>query len=402
MKKILAWGDSPLATTGMGKVNNEILNRLVATGKYEVTFVGIHYFGGNYNRNTHPYNMVVANQDGRNLLGRNTFLTELSSDKWDIVFTHQDLLNINPIADLILEARKDLGFKWITYSPIDTDQLQLSDIRCIGTADFSATYSEFGKNVVTNLSKAVGKNLHSMWLGTDLDKFNTVTQKEKTSLRKDIFQIEDDETFVVLNVNANRLRKDLPRTILSFKAFSDKCPNSLLYIHAPKVDYGGDLERVAQVSGLDSSKIIYNPKLNPVFGVDELKMRDIYGCSDVVMSTSVAEGWGLSCTEAFACGVPTLFPKHTSLLEIIGSKENRGYFVGMAGNRVMDWNMGSYWFPLCDEKSGSDKLEYIYNNRNKALDKAKLALTWVKEHTWDAIGSKWVDIFDKIGDTDEP
>lgn len=197
------------------------------------------------------------------------------------------------------------------------------------------------------------------------------------------------------------MRKDLPRTILSFKKFSDKYPNSLLYIHATKVDYGGDLERVAQITGLDGSKIIYNPKLNPVFGVDEEKMRAVYGCADVVMSTSVAEGWGLSCTEAFACGIPALFPKHTSLVEIIGKKAERGYFVEMAGNRVMDWNMGSYWFPLCDEKSGADMLGYIYNNKDKALGKAKLASSWVKEHTWDSIGSKWVEIFDHIGDTNE-
>ena len=401
MKKILAWGDSPLATTGMGKVNHDILKILVATGNYEVTVVGIHYFGGNYNRNIYPYNMVVANQDGRNLLGRDTFLNELSSDKWDIVFTHQDLLNINPIADLVSEARRDLGFKWIAYSPIDTDQLQLSDIRCVGMADFAATYSEFGKKVVDNLSREVGNNLHSMWLGTDLSTFYPATDDEKKQLRKDIFGITNDDTFMVLNVNANRLRKDLPRTILAFKKFSDKYSNSVLYIHAPKMDYGGDLERVAQVTGLDNSKIIYNPKLNPVFGVDETKMRDIYCSTDAVISTSLAEGWGLSCTEAFACGIPTLFPKHTSLVEIIGKKAERGYFIDMAGNRVMDWNMGSYWFPLCDEKSGADMLEYIYNNRHKALDKAKLASDWVKEHTWNSIGSKWVEIFDHIGDVNE-
>jgi glycosyltransferase involved in cell wall biosynthesis len=161
------------------------------------------------------------------------------------------------------------------------------------------------------------------------------------------------------------------------------------------------MERVAQITGLDGSKIIYNPKLNPVFGVDEEKMRGVYGCADVVISTSVAEGWGLSCTEAFACGIPALFPKHTSLVEIIGKKSERGNFIEMAGNRVMDWNMGSYWFPLCDEKSGADMLGYIYNNRDKALGKAKLASSWVKEHTWDSIGSKWVEIFDHIGDTNE-
>jgi glycosyltransferase involved in cell wall biosynthesis len=395
-KKVLAWGDSPLSTTGMGKVNHEILKRIADTKEYEITFVGVHYFGNAYDKKEYPYTMVIADPDKKDMLGRFTFLSILSSQKWDIVFTHTDIVYANSVCDTILEQRDQTGFKWVCYSPIDNDQLLLEEIKSFNLADFSATYSKFGKNVITDLDKEVGDKVSAMWLGTDLDKFKPVTADEKQNLRKEIFKIEDDSTFLILNVNANRSRKDLPRTILAFKKFSDRYPNSILYIHAPQRDYGGDLEYIAKKTGISSDKIYFNPTLNSVHGIDEDRMRTIYGCADAVMSTSMAEGWGLSCTEAFACGIPTLFPRHTSLIEIIGESGERGSFIYPAPNRIFDWTIGTCWFPICDEESGRKGLEYIYNNRPNALKKAMLGREWVEEHTWDIIGSKWIEVFKEL------
>jgi glycosyltransferase involved in cell wall biosynthesis len=395
-KKVLAWGDSPLSTTGMGKVNQEILKRLVATREFEVTFVGVHYFGQDYDKKLYPYKMIVANPDKSDMLGRSTFLSILSSQNWDIVFTHTDLQYMNSITDRIIEERSKQNFKWISYSPIDNDQFLPGDIKCFENADFCATYSNFGKKVITDLSKEVGEKLTTMWLGTDLEKFKPVTFDEKVNLRKEIFGITDQNTFLVLNVNANRSRKDLPRTILAFKKFSDKYPNSILYIHAPQVDYGGDLEYIAKKTGLSLDKIYFNTSMNSLSGLDEKKMYTVYGCADAVISTSMAEGWGLSCTEAFACGIPVLFPRHTSLVEIIGESGERGTFIYLSSTKIFEWSLGLSWLPICDEESARKGLEYIYNNKPHATKKAMLARGWVEEHTWSQISEQWIEVFKEL------
>jgi hypothetical protein len=202
-KKILAWGDSPTSTTGLGKVNQEILKRLVATKEYEVTFVGVHYLGQEYDKKIYPYKMIVANPDKSDLLGRNIFLSILSSRNWDVVFTHTDLQYMNSITDFIVEERAKQHFKWIAYSPIDNDQFLIGDIKCFDKSNFPATYSNFGKKVITDLSSGVGNRLTTMWLGTDLEKFKPVTKEGKLQLRNEIFGITDPDTFLVLNVNAN-------------------------------------------------------------------------------------------------------------------------------------------------------------------------------------------------------
>ena len=45
-------------------------------------------------------------------------------------------------------------------------------------------------------------------------------------------------------------------------------------------------------------------------------MRSLYGAADLLLTTSLGEGWGLPVTEALACGTPVVVPMHTSLMEI--------------------------------------------------------------------------------------
>lgn len=391
MKTILAWGDSPTSTTGMGKVNQEILSKLAKTGEFEITVVGIHFDGGySVDTNRYPYHMIVADPDKRDMLGRNTFLRILASRKWDIVFTHQDLANINSICKHILQIKAETNFKWIVYSPVDNDQLIYSDLECMRNADFSATYSEFGKKVVDEIDRRI--KVETMWLGTDLSKFYPASKEEKKLFRKEIFGIEDD-IFLVVNVNANRPRKDLPRTILAFSLFNNEHKNSALYLHAPQVDFGGDLERISEITNTSKGRIYLNPNLHSTQGLDENLMRKVYCSADVVVSTSLAEGWGLSCTEAFACGIPAVFPNHTSLREIVGIGFERGQLIKIQDSRFFDWTIGNVWFPVCDEDHCSKLLAVTKNFPDLVEPKTKAALEWVKEHTWEIITDKWIKVF---------
>ena len=61
--KLLFFGDTPSGNTGFSTVSKNILKRLYATGKYDITVVGINYFGDPHDL---PYKIYPAayNQQG--------------------------------------------------------------------------------------------------------------------------------------------------------------------------------------------------------------------------------------------------------------------------------------------------------------------------------------------------
>lgn len=102
-----------------------------------------------------------------------------------------------------------------------------------------------------------------------------------------------------------------------------------------------------------------------------------------------------SSSEASACKKPMLFPKNTSLVEIIGEEEERGYFIKSGGDLNAFTCLGApdnnILRPTVDIYDMAAKLEHIYNNRKEALDKADRAYKEI--WTWKQVGEAWKDIF---------
>jgi glycosyltransferase involved in cell wall biosynthesis len=90
---------------------------------------------------------------------------------------------------------------------------------------------------------------------------------------------------------------------------------------------------MAAVSGENVSLNVVARQLGLVFGRDwahhgayfinghgataEAELHKYYNAADLLLSTSLGEGWGLSTTEALACGTPVAIPNHTSCREIM-------------------------------------------------------------------------------------
>jgi glycosyltransferase involved in cell wall biosynthesis len=131
----------------------------------------------------------------------------------------------------------------------------------------------------------------------------------------------EEGDFVILNVNKNEFRKDLLRTLEIVAVLrNEKLPVKLVLRTAPTSALGGiHLEKAAEQLGLELDKDwAYIP------AVPEEHMRRLYGAADLVLSTSLGEGWGFSITEALGCGTPVLAPGHTSCLDIYNQLEQYG------------------------------------------------------------------------------
>ena len=107
----------------------------------------------------------------------------------------------------------------------------------------------------------------------------------------------------------------------------------------------------------------------------------IYNSSDVVVSTTLGEGWGLSSTEAMATKTPIVFPNNTSLTEIVGS--DRGYLYP-SGETVDDYlvlpNDNEVVRPVGSVSEMAKLLVHVYDNRAEAEERAQNAYNWIRSN----------------------
>jgi glycosyltransferase involved in cell wall biosynthesis len=86
---------------------------------------------------------------------------------------------------------------------------------------------------------------------------------------------------------------------------------------------GIDCYRLSERLGLDVGTDIFFPKdFDENMGVSESELNKIYNTFDCFITTTTAEGWGLSIVEAMATKKLVVAPKHTSITEITDNGSN--------------------------------------------------------------------------------
>ena len=322
--KILVFADSPAVATGFGKVTKGIFKNLAETGKYEITIFGINDRGGWKDPVEHPYKIYpTAGAGSQDIYGFTRLLSILRGrdweirPPWDIVFTLNDpfilempLMGYNQglmhiMKDVLYKLYRDttkpeFWWKLISYWPVDSSLKGNWVADAIALPDYSVAYTKYGVQEIDKANKSLIKpseikNLY-IYHGTDVGDFFQVTPEEKKEFKMKFFKKNNinPDTFIVTCVARNQIRKDIPRTMKIFREFQKRRPDSFLYIHAKNEDAHGTLTEFARNFGLEQGRdwtIPSNFNENIGFPVSALNL--IYNASDVVISTSHGEGWGL-------------------------------------------------------------------------------------------------------------
>ena len=390
--------------TGFGQVSKNIIHQLNETNKYNFNIVGINYDGSHYDHNTWIGEVDPATNFLRqetDVYGRQVLLRKLSTEPVDILYIIQDTFIVSTIIDKILEIRsklpKERQFVIIYYFPIDGKPKKewISDVAL--KVDFPITYTKFAQDECYN---AIGKEfpLDIIYHGVNKDNFYYRTDRNVVDEFKAKNFPEHKDDFFVLNVNRNQPRKDMFRSMLAFKKFHEKVENSFLFINAQNSDVGGDLTEIGANCGLELYKDFSFPATNGFNANQGLPIEILnmfYNVADLVVSSTLGEGWGLSSVESMATKTPVLFPNNTSLTEIIGENEERGYLcksgkdddhhvcLGAIDNNILR--------PTIDITDMADKMLYIYNNYDEAMKKAEAAYIWVKD--WKSVCKQWLQVF---------
>ena len=413
-KSLLVWSDSVLATTGFGRVSYYILHALHATGKYDIDQLAINHFGDFYDKKQYPYCIMPARVDNPNdPYGNRMLLKSLMNKDYDYLFIINDSFVVHGVADKVLQIRQDKmaagkkGFKIVYYYPVDC-RLLPNATGMVEAADRSVAYTQFAKRETKRtLGKGSSCPTDVIYHGADCRTFRPVSRHEREMARARFFNVADDDTFIVVNVNRNSLRKDVAKTILAFSEFKKMVPNSILYLHMLAKDGGAsghvvDLTVPLREVGLKPGEDVFIPaNYSPATGVPPDVLNLLYNTGDLFLTTHCGEGWGLSGAEAMACRLPVVIPNNTSTPEIFGKDGDRGYIYDCKEQIFID---NSGFRPVGHLQDILDKLMEAYEDwqdgkagkstrQKEILDRAS---EFTRRFSWDNVCADWVTLFDEL------
>lgn len=399
MSKILYYGENPLNPTGFGQMSHQILKALAETG-WDIEVVATSVVEGQIDPSTYPYTIFPCPPGAEDMRNSPLMKEKLLEGDCDVFFYMGDFGANDDVFVWLGEAReKRPGLLSVAYCPLDCDILIAEAFGYMRCVNIPVVYTEHAKRRIEHYCPDLKGQISVIYPGCEPDVFYPLSPEERRQARKDLFYIEDDDLFLVVNVNRNQLRKDLARTMVCFHEFHKGHPNSMLYLHSVQNDLGGSLPIIALTAGLNVSgeggdrEIMFTP---PSFTLgtpfSRADLNRVYNAADLLISTSTGEGWGLATSEAMAAGTPVLVPGNTANLDIVGEDEERGYLMKTGGDiDHLMWIYGRSSNPrdIVHAQDCIKKLEHIYLHREEAYHKAQVAQRWTIANTWKAQGRKW-------------
>ena len=323
MRNILYYGDFD-TTTGFGKVSKRLIDIWSKDKDIMITVFAINNFAiDNYNYDDNVY-VIPATQfkkdENKDPYFRKEFLKLLYNGAYDAMFMLNDVEVVDSLSTHLRKVRAErdkenkIRTKYFLYFPIDSTPLE-SELKSISVFDSAHTFTEYGKNYANSILK---KKVKLAYHGIDFDDFY---KKDVSDKKKNLF---GEDAFVYGTVNKNSNRKDIATLILGFSEIKNKFKNSKLYIHCNPIEkYGVNLLRLLDRLNLKLNEDVFFPKIhNSEMSVSTEELNDIYNMFDCFVTTTTAEGWGLTITEAISCEIPVIAPMHTSIIEITGYGHN--------------------------------------------------------------------------------
>lgn len=404
-KKILCFFDYA-AKTGFGTVSKNLVREIRKHygNNIILEIVAINYFGEPYMEDDNTYVISAKLNDVNNDdFGRFYFLKRLKEIEYDGIFVCQDLGVITSFIEVMQHIQKDKkeknkkSFKSIFYFPVDSRLIRLLT-KNLDFFDLLVTYTEYGRQDILRLKPELKSKIKVIPHGNNSKDFYPLSDEERIKFRNEYFG-ENADKFIITNINRNQPRKDIPNTIFGFieaRKIWDNPKMPFLYLHMhPNDPMGWDIRAIMLQTDLEEDvdyKLI--PKEMEDGMADISTINKIYNASDVYLTTTLGEGWGLCFSESAACKVPIIAPYTTSFIEM----SNYGK------NAYMLENI----YPYCHTNDNvvreqtdiyeiADKLVAVANdklNNNPELEnKINASYEWVKKLEWDKICKQWIDYF---------
>ena len=321
--KILLLSDHPLSTSGVGTQARWLINGLINTGKYTFRCLGGAMKHSDYQTVVVNDDFIVKPVDGfgdRNLL-RVLLATEkpdalmLFTDPRFFIWVWEMEDEVHQICPIVYNHLWD-NPPWPDFNKVLYESTDL--INCINYPTYEMVHQHFPEK--TNFIP------HAL----PSDVFKPLPKDQTKLLKRKLLGDSRSNHFIGLYVSRNARRKMPSDLIQSWKMFLDDLEkkhghkNATLIMHTdPNDNEGPNLHHVVDLFGLKGNIFFSKDRI----GFEE--MTSLYNISDVVLSRSCNEGFGLSTLEGLYCGKPMISIKTGGLTRQVVNWET-GFQHGVA------------------------------------------------------------------------
>lgn len=376
--KITWASNAPWTPTGYGTQTAQMLPRLVADGHDVIVAAN---FGLEGTALPDPVTGVPVFPKGADAYGRDV-LARIHGDR-DWVITLYDVWVYSGFLD---------GLRVASWTPVDHFPASPEVVRWASTHPTIAM-SRFGQDML----KRAGIDAHYAPHALDLSVWRPTVSDMRHS-----WNIPEDAFVVMVNA-ANKGKFPLPRKawpemLMGAKLFMEQRPDAYLYIHADLtgVHDGIPLVPIMNFLGIPGDRVVIADQSRyAAGGYSPSDVAAAYTASDVLLSTSLGEGFGLTVLEAQACGTPVIVTDFSAQPELVGG----GWKV--AHQALWDYTQGAlFGLPLLP--SIVRALEEAYEAKGDASIR-DAALAKAREYDADTVYAEhWRPILAKLADDLNP
>lgn len=334
--RLLWYSNAPWTGTGYGTQTSQVALRLKKAG-HDVIIANNHGLHGL----TLSWEGIQVLSTGADGYSRDAFLGWYEATQPDWAFTLFDVWVFQPrelYADMRIAS-------WV---PVDSNPIP-KDVLAWCRDHHPIAMSKYGREQLRNNGVRASYAPHAI---------ETSIFKPVTSDFRSQFNIPES-AFVVLINAANKgqpPRKAWPQMLFAFAEFARRHPDAYLFLNTDILGMfqGVPLPPLLAGAGIDPAKVRSVPDFAYKTGqVTPGHVAATYSGSDVLLSTSAGEGFGLAVIEAQACGLPVIVTDFTAQTELCGA----GWLVEWQP----DWHTGqntTWATPLIS--SIVDRLEQAY------------------------------------------
>jgi glycosyltransferase involved in cell wall biosynthesis len=417
-KKILCLFDYK-SFTGFSSVSTNIKSEIKKHfgNELQLDICAINYFGEPIEEEDGSYVVsAIKSASKKDDFGRFGFLKILNdSNEYDGIFVLQDLGVIVPIIPILKGIKEEKkrnnkkSFKSIFYFPVDC---KLIDKLVDGLEffDLLVAYTDYGKNEVLKINPKLKTKVKVVPHGNNSKHFYPIPKDEIQSFRDEYFG-ENSKKFIITNINRNQPRKDIPQTIFAFIEAKNRWKENgllsepFLYLHMNSKDpMGWDIRALILQTDLIENvdyKLLDMDIAN--VGASIEMVNNIYNASDLYITTTLGEGWGLTLTEAMATKTPIICPLSTSFIEMTDNGK-RAY--GIDYLKPFSNTSDNVIRLQCDLEELSNTILYVaqgmqglsedatfMEQHNIKIDKA---YKYVQSLDWKQVCKTWIQYFKEI------
>lgn len=321
-KKLLFYGESPFAPTGLGRVSREMLDTFVSN--FDITAIFSSHPASITQENAQlPFPFVgYTNDYPYNFSALSSAIIAGGSD---YIFLFGDIDKLLYVRDqLFFIKNKNPNVKVWIYTPIDTDKFPLQYAQELNAPiyDKVIVYLPFVRNTLVNLVPSLSSKIEVIGHGVNKTIFHSLPYSRKKKLRKKFFNLkQEDRLFMMLG--HNQWRKNYGDALLAWSRYHKEHASDKLYIHANPKDEGGNLIDTVIALGISDSVIF--PSSDIFFKDDDI--NSLYNCADIFLSTSLGEGFCLPLLEAASVGLTIVCPPSTAFGDVLQGYKDVFYFV---------------------------------------------------------------------------